>query len=105
MSQDPTPKTQHRIPVECIGVIGLGYVGLSLASTFGSVTPTIAFDLAHDRIRELRQAQDCRVKRKHNFVCAGQARTIVGWSRGRMSAVGRWQHGEKRRGANNKWQA
>jgi len=88
-----------------IAVVGLGYVGLSLASTFGSDTPTIAFDLAHDRIRELRQAQDCRVKRKHNFVWAGQAGTIVGWSRRRGSAVGRWQHGGKRRGANNKWQA
>ncbi len=90
MIQDPTPKTQHPLPVECIGVIGLGYVGLSLASTFGRITPTIAFDIDKDRIQELRQAQDGRVKRKDNFVWAGQARTIVGWSRGKRSAVGRW---------------
>ena len=46
------------IPVECVGVIGLGYVGLSLASGFGSVIPTIAFDIDHDRIREPRECQD-----------------------------------------------
>ena len=60
MSQDPTPKTQHPLPVECIGVIGLGYVGLSLASTFGRITPTIAFDIDKDRIRELGEGHDRR---------------------------------------------
>ncbi len=89
----------NSIPIECIGVVGLGYVGLSLASTFGRITPTIAFDIDKDRIQELRQAQDCRLKRKHNSVWAGQARTIVGWSRRRRSAVGRWEHGEKEEGS------
>ncbi len=35
----------NSISVECIGVIGLGYVGLSLASTFGRITPTIVFEV------------------------------------------------------------
>lgn len=45
-------------PVRCIGVIGLGYVGLSLASAFGRVSPTIGFDVDHDRIRELQAGHD-----------------------------------------------
>ena len=45
-------------PVQCIGVIGLGYVGLSLASAFGRVSPTIGFDVDHDRIRELQAGHD-----------------------------------------------
>ncbi len=48
------------IPVECVGVIGLGYVGLSLASGFGSVIPTIAFDIDHGRIQELQEGHDSR---------------------------------------------
>jgi len=48
------------IPVECIGVVGLGYVGLSLASGFGSVIPTIAFDIDKERIRELQEGRDSR---------------------------------------------
>jgi UDP-N-acetyl-D-glucosamine/UDP-N-acetyl-D-galactosamine dehydrogenase len=48
------------IPVECVAVIGLGYVGLSLASAFGRVIPTIGFDIDQDRIRELRDGHDRR---------------------------------------------
>jgi len=46
------------LSVECVGVIGLGYVGLSLATAFGRVLPTIGFDINHDRIRELESGHD-----------------------------------------------
>ncbi len=46
------------IPVECIGIIGLGYVGLSLATAFGRSIPTVGFDINHDRIRELQAGHD-----------------------------------------------
>jgi UDP-N-acetyl-D-mannosaminuronate dehydrogenase len=48
------------IPVECVGVIGLGYVGLSLASGFGNIIPTIAFDIDRGRIQELQEGHDSR---------------------------------------------
>jgi UDP-N-acetyl-D-galactosamine dehydrogenase len=48
------------IGVQCIGVIGLGYVGLSLATAFGRVIPTIAFDIDRDRIQELQAGHDSR---------------------------------------------
>jgi len=48
------------IPVECIGVVGLGYVGLSLASGFGRIIQTIAFDIDHGRIQELQEGHDSR---------------------------------------------
>lgn len=51
-------KASDRIPVECIAVIGLGYVGLSLASAFGRTVRTIGFDIDQNRIRELRQGHD-----------------------------------------------
>ncbi len=38
----------------------MGYVGLSLASGFGSVIPTIAFDIDHGRIQELQEGHDSR---------------------------------------------
>jgi UDP-N-acetyl-D-galactosamine dehydrogenase len=50
---NPTP-----LPVECIGVIGLGYVGLSLATAFGRVLPTVGFDIDPRRIRELESGYD-----------------------------------------------
>ena len=55
-----TPNTQHPtpLPVECVGVIGLGYVGLSLATAFGRVLPTVGFDIDPDRIRELQAGHD-----------------------------------------------
>src|SRR3972149_2071927 len=55
-----TPNTQHPtpVPVECVGIIGLGYVGLSLATAFGRVLPTVGFDIDHARIRELQAGQD-----------------------------------------------
>jgi UDP-N-acetyl-D-glucosamine/UDP-N-acetyl-D-galactosamine dehydrogenase len=54
---NPTNPTKP-IPIECVGVIGLGYVGLSLASAFGRIIPTIGFDINHDRIRELQEGYD-----------------------------------------------
>jgi len=55
-----TPNTQHPtpVPVECVGIIGLGYVGLSLATAFGRVLPTVGFDIDHARIRELQAGHD-----------------------------------------------
>jgi UDP-N-acetyl-D-galactosamine dehydrogenase len=41
-----------------IAVVGLGYVGLPLASAFGKVVPTIGFDINEQRVRELRKGAD-----------------------------------------------
>jgi len=42
----------------CIGVIGLGYVGLPLAVEFGKKYKTIGYDLNHARIDELNKGVD-----------------------------------------------
>lgn len=42
----------------CIGVIGLGYVGLPLAVEFGKYYPTIGFDINKKRIGELQSGHD-----------------------------------------------
>ena len=36
-----------------ISIIGLGYVGLPLATEFGKYFPTLGFDVSADRIAEL----------------------------------------------------
>lgn len=41
-----------------IGVVGLGYVGLALATAFGRVHPTVGFDIDQGRIRELQAGYD-----------------------------------------------
>jgi UDP-N-acetyl-D-glucosamine/UDP-N-acetyl-D-galactosamine dehydrogenase len=41
-----------------IAVIGLGYVGLRLATAFGRLYPTIGFDIDADRVNELRTKGD-----------------------------------------------
>ncbi len=41
-----------------IGIIGLGYVGLPLAAAFGTVYPTVGFDIDEARIEELRKNLD-----------------------------------------------
>ncbi|MGH6991546.1 MAG: nucleotide sugar dehydrogenase, partial [Stellaceae bacterium] len=41
-----------------IGVIGLGYVGLPLAAVFGTIYPTIGFDIDAGRIEELGRGRD-----------------------------------------------
>jgi UDP-N-acetyl-D-galactosamine dehydrogenase len=43
---------------KCIAVVGLGYVGLPLASAFGKVIPTIGFDVDENRVRDLRNGAD-----------------------------------------------
>ena len=42
----------------CIGVIGLGYVGLPLAAEFGKQFPTLGLDVNEARIQELRAGVD-----------------------------------------------
>ncbi|NLX18799.1 MAG: Vi polysaccharide biosynthesis UDP-N-acetylglucosamine C-6 dehydrogenase TviB [Desulfobulbus sp.] len=46
------------VETTCVGVIGLGYVGLPLAVEFSKKRPTVGFDLKTDRIEELRRAVD-----------------------------------------------
>lgn len=41
-----------------LGVVGLGYVGLPLAVSFGRALPTVGFDVATRRIAELREGKD-----------------------------------------------
>jgi UDP-N-acetyl-D-galactosamine dehydrogenase len=41
-----------------VAVVGLGYVGLPLATAFSKVLPTIGFDINQDRIAELKQGLD-----------------------------------------------
>jgi len=41
-----------------IGIVGLGYVGLPLAVAFGTVMPTLGFDINRGRIDELRSGRD-----------------------------------------------
>lgn len=41
-----------------VAVIGLGYVGLQLASAFGRVLPTIGYDINKQRIQELKRGYD-----------------------------------------------
>ncbi len=42
----------------CIGVVGLGYVGLPLAVEFGKTFPTIGFDINSHRLSELTSGMD-----------------------------------------------
>ena len=44
--------------MEKIVVLGLGYVGLPLATAFGSVLPTVGFDINKTRINELKSQVD-----------------------------------------------
>lgn len=48
-----------------IGLIGLGYVGLPLAVEFGKKYKTIGFDIAKDRISELKQGKDSTLEVNH----------------------------------------
>ncbi|WJG08454.1 Vi polysaccharide biosynthesis UDP-N-acetylglucosamine C-6 dehydrogenase TviB [Aliiglaciecola sp. LCG003] len=43
---------------KCIGIIGLGYVGLPLAVAFGKQYRTIGFDINQQRIAELNRGED-----------------------------------------------
>ena len=44
--------------MEKIVVVGLGYVGLPLATAFGSILPTVGFDINKTRIKELKSKVD-----------------------------------------------
>ena len=48
----------HHPSCKCIGIIGLGYVGLPLAVAFGSKQRVIGFDINKDRVESLRQEID-----------------------------------------------
>ena len=41
-----------------VAVVGLGYVGLPLATAFSKVLPTIGFDINQNRIAELKEGLD-----------------------------------------------
>ncbi len=41
-----------------LAVVGLGYVGLPLATAFGKLLPTVGFDINAKRVQELRNGQD-----------------------------------------------
>lgn len=43
---------------DCIGIIGLGYVGLPLAVEFGRKMPTVGYDISARRITELKSGED-----------------------------------------------
>lgn len=53
--------------MEKIVVVGLGYVGLPLATAFGSILPTIGFDINKTRIKELKSKVDKtgEIEKKH----------------------------------------
>jgi len=53
-----------------IAVIGLGYVGLPLATAFSKVLPTIGFDINQDRITELRNGSDRNGEVKNAELCS-----------------------------------
>ena len=48
----------HQSLPGAVSVVGLGYVGLQLATAFANVRPTVGFDISPRRIEELRQACD-----------------------------------------------
>ena len=48
----------HHPSCKCIGIIGLGYVGLPLAVAFGSKQRVIGFDINKDRVESLRHEID-----------------------------------------------
>ena len=49
---------QNTLPVKCVGVLGLGYVGLSLATGLSNVSPTVGFDINAQRVKELLDGVD-----------------------------------------------
>jgi UDP-N-acetyl-D-glucosamine/UDP-N-acetyl-D-galactosamine dehydrogenase len=42
----------------CVGVVGLGYVGLPLAVSFGRLHDTVGFDLSHEKVESYRRFRD-----------------------------------------------
>lgn len=41
-----------------VGVIGLGYVGLTVATAFGRILPTVGFDIDSGRVEQLKKGND-----------------------------------------------
>ena len=52
----------------CIGVIGLGYVGLPLAVEFGKYYPVIGFDINKQRIEGLQKCNDVTLEVEHELL-------------------------------------
>src|ERR1700754_860660 len=50
--------TMRSLEEEKIAVIGLGYVGLPVAISFGKKVPTIGFDIRQKRIEQLQKGHD-----------------------------------------------
>jgi UDP-N-acetyl-D-glucosamine/UDP-N-acetyl-D-galactosamine dehydrogenase len=42
----------------CVGVVGLGYVGLPLAIAFGRKFPTVGYDLSPEKVKAYREGRD-----------------------------------------------
>jgi len=42
----------------CVGVVGLGYVGLPLAVAFGRKFPTVGYDLSTEKVKAYREGRD-----------------------------------------------
>src|SRR5215831_13343800 len=51
-------RAMRPIDQEKIAVIGLGYVGLPVAISFGKKLPTIGFDIRQKRVDELKKGHD-----------------------------------------------
>ncbi len=55
-----------------IAVIGLGYVGLTLAVAFGKITSVIAYDCDTSRIAELKNGQDRNLEVDNNSLLSSE---------------------------------
>lgn len=56
----------------CLAVIGLGYVGLPLATALAQHRPTIGFDVNPQRIQALREGSDCNGELHADSLTASQ---------------------------------
>src|SRR5699024_8970771 len=69
------PMPEHAMPQPDeiqLAVIGLGYVGLPLAAGFGTVLPTLGFDIDRKRIAELEQHLDHTLEMSHEELAASK---------------------------------
>ncbi len=57
VEQDAGETMTENLPSQ-LAVVGLGYVGLPLATAFSQVLPTIGFDINQERITELKKGLD-----------------------------------------------
>ena len=56
--------------LERIAIIGLGYVGLPLATAFGKRFPTVGFDISVERVRQLERGMDATRELNFEEICA-----------------------------------